>query len=110
MLLISETFVNRDTNTRYSETPPYEAWTDNLGKLYQALRKEHGRCTGHIYIDQAGDVKTVGWVFLKRVPYEGRVRDGDPTTYLREVWVTVYTRYEAHRTIEREYAAIGARS
>jgi hypothetical protein len=107
-MMIQETYVNRDTNTRYAESEPQRAFTDDLGKLYRSLRAEYGRCTGHIHVDQKdGEVKTIGWVFVKRVPYEGRVRDGEPRTYLREVWVTVYTKYEVQRTVEREYAAVG---
>src|SRR6266446_5663501 len=69
----------------------YETFTDNVGALYTSLVKEHGRCTGRMYVDEAvasaaggGGTRQrhVGWVFLRRKKYEGRVRDGDPKTYL----------------------------
>jgi hypothetical protein len=99
-MLISETFVNLDREVRYSEVPPYEPFTDDLGELYRSLRAEYGRCTGHVYIDRAdAQPLAVGWVFVKRVPY-----DDCNKTYLREVWITCYQTIET--TTKREYLGV----
>ena len=76
----------------------YEAFTDDLGRLFRDLQKEYGRCISKIYVDRGRrqedntlfvlglthpiTTEEIGWVFQKRVPYTD-CKD----TYLREVWV-----------------------
>jgi hypothetical protein len=98
-MLISETFVNLDKGIRYSETVPYEPWTHDPGRLFKTLQREYGRCTGHVYVDKDGNTLAVGWVFMKRVPY-----DDCADTYLREVWITCYHAIET--TTHHEYLEV----
>ena len=84
---ISETFVNKDTNTRFSETEPYESRFDNYGDLYRFCVREWGRCTGKVHTDtKDSTILDVGWIFIKRDVYSDRRGD----TYNREVWVTIH--------------------
>jgi hypothetical protein len=85
MLLIEERFVNQDENCIFGSTEPYEPFTENVGQLFRSLRKDYGRCTGHVYQDTKDGTIAIGWVFLGRDNYEGESR-----TYLREVWVTLF--------------------
>lgn len=85
MLLIQETFVNATEGYRFGEGEPYEPYTEDTGKLFRAMQKEYGRCTGHIYIDGPEGTKKVGWVFIKTMQYEDCTK-----TYEREVWVTLH--------------------
>jgi hypothetical protein len=97
MLEIQESFVNATRGCRTGESDWYEPYTDDRGKLFRSLVKEHGRCIGKVYIDRrtpvAGDALLaayetdaipVGWVFLKRTAY-----DRSQQTFLLETWVTV---------------------
>lgn len=104
-LLISETYVDRTTGGVYGETGVYEAFTDNPGVLFRRLRREYGKCDGRVYVDnEEGDPVAVGWVFVKRVEYEdARNRE----TYLREVWVTLFDKYEERTVVDCDYHAIG---
>lgn len=91
-LVISESFINATTETRYGNADWYEPFTDNIGRLYKDLQREYGRYTGHVYVDTSTrDSVPVGWVFVKRVEYEdaGRYGSRGDKTYLREVWVSV---------------------
>jgi hypothetical protein len=78
----------------------YESGFETPGALFRAMRREHGRCTGHVHVDRDGRTLTIGWVFLKRRRYED-----SPDTYLAETWVTVHER-EPTRTIEHHYAEV----
>lgn len=87
-LEIREIFINKDMHARYGDSGWYECWQDKRGDLYRALVKEYGRCIGSAYINHPIEANIhikVGWVFLSRVPYEGR----GVGTYLRETWVEV---------------------
>ena len=92
MKVISESFINATTETRYGDSGWYRPFTDDVGRLYRSLQSEYGRCTGHGYIDTtSGETVPVGWVFVKRVEYDDAGRYGfrGERTYLREVWVSV---------------------
>lgn len=109
-LYVSESYVNATKGYEFGESGPQEAYTDDPGELFRALRREYGRCIGKVYVDdRSGDpalVRAVGWVFVKRMRYED-ARPGDPDpTYLREVWVTLH---DAPDTVtrERHYHTIG---
>lgn len=90
MLQMRETFVNETKGYQFGETDWYEPYTDNRGALFLSLQREYGRCVSTMYRDrQDGTVVRVGWVFQKRMEYEGaRTRDD---TYIREAWVELRT-------------------
>lgn len=103
-MYISETFVNETKGYRFGETGPFEAWTDDKGKLFRSLRQEYGRCTGRVYVDTDGKTKPVGWVFEKRMKYEdARGNDREQDYYTRSVWVTLHTALPT-RTTKYHYA------
>lgn len=102
-MLVSETFINATKGWQIGETEPYEPYTDTTGELFRAMQKEYGRCTSAVYIDSpAGPPQRVGWVFEKKMRYEdARGNDPERDFYTREVWITLYDRFE--RKVEREY-------
>lgn len=107
-LWVSETYVNADKGYTYGDQPPYESFTDDPGELYRRMRREYGRCTGSVRVDTAdGKSIKIGWVFHRRVPYEGPHRAGQPTTYLQETWITLYDKQD---TVVRtkHYHSLGA--
>lgn len=82
---MNESFVDLSKGVRYGASGWFEAFTDDLGELFRALRSEYGRCVSKVYVDATdGKVRAVGWVFVKRVEYTDSAK-----TYLREVWVEV---------------------
>ncbi len=86
-ILASEDYVNATEGHRTGDSGgPYETFTDHVGTLYRAFRKEYGRCVGSVHVTQGGKDKRVGWIFHKRVKY-----DDCAETYLREVWITLHT-------------------
>jgi hypothetical protein len=102
-LYVQESFVNRTKNLRYGDdSVVYATGYDHAGKLFRALRKEYGRCTGHVYIDTADPQhpQKIGWVFVKRQTYSN-----SRETYLQEVWVTVHTAPPT-RTVTYHYATL----
>jgi hypothetical protein len=87
-IMVREQFVNLDSGSRFGDTGWQERFADDLGDLYRAARRAHGRCTSKVYRDgQDGQAVPVGWTFVKRVAYESSYRP-NPETYLQEVWVT----------------------
>jgi hypothetical protein len=105
-MLVSEVFINATKGHRFGESEPYEPYTDNIGELFRAMQKEYGRCTSAVYVETpAGPPQRVGWVFEKRMRYEdARGNDRERDYYTREVWVTLYDRFE--RKTERDYHAL----
>ena len=77
---------------------PCETKYETPGKLYKALLKEHGRCISKVYVDIDSTQKQIGWVFLKRRPYDDTPRE----TFLCETWVTVHSGAPT-RTIKYDY-------
>lgn len=78
----------RDNGDRVSlgSSGAYETSATTPGELYRLCLKEYGRCTGRVYVDREnGPTLTVGWVFLKRMPYEDDPRHSS----IIETWVTV---------------------
>ncbi len=84
-LQVREQFVDLTRGCRTGDSDWYETWTNNIGRLFKSLQKEHGRCRGRIYQDTPdGSADPIGWVFEK----VGRYSDtGEP--FRRETWVTV---------------------
>ena len=68
------------------ESGVYETFTDNVGRLFLAFQREHGRCLGNVYIDNAdGEARKVGWVFEKRRKYSDCNE-----TFIAQTWVTLH--------------------
>lgn len=97
-MLVSETFVNETRGWVYSESPPCEPWTFDLGRLFRYAQQEFGRCVSCVYVDTPAGPKKIGWVFEKRCEYEDT---GEP--YLRQVWVQFH-RTEDLDTIRKKQA------
>ena len=88
MLILEEYVQERNDGMRYhaGESGMYEPYTENKGELFRAMQREHGRCTGHVYIDGEGmEPVKVGWVFQKRVKFSDCNE-----TFLQETWVTLH--------------------
>jgi hypothetical protein len=85
-LFVQEVGVNVTEGYRFAESPVYETGFDTPGEVYRASLREHGRCTGKVYVDKDGKALPVGWVFLRRAQY-----DDCKETYLQETWVTLHT-------------------
>jgi hypothetical protein len=87
--LVKQTFVDATQNCIFGSTEfePFEVG-DERGDIYKYGQREHGRCQSKMYIEKKdGTVKEIGWVFEKRVAYEGRHSRGE--TYLQQVWLEV---------------------
>lgn len=83
MLVIKEVWVNRTRDYIVGDSGYYQPFTDDLGTLFNSLRKEYGRCIGHVYRDTPdGTADKIGWVFEKLSKYEDT---GEK--YLAETWV-----------------------
>ena len=87
-LWASTTAIDKTNNARCGGDPaPFETFTHDMGVLYRDCRKEYGRCVSHVYQDKtSGETLCIGWVFLKRFPY-----DDGKGSFLCETWVTVLT-------------------
>jgi len=89
-MFVEEIHINATEGYWLGDPTTYEAWTEDVGKLFRRLQREYGRCVSKVYIDVAyphiGCKKAhqVGWVFQKRRQYSD-IED----TYLHEVWVTL---------------------
>ncbi len=84
MLITQETYINATERCVIGETGWYEAFTDDLGKLFRALQKAYGGCVSKVYVDTPdGTPDEIGWVFQRQDKYE----DADKW-YTLEVWVT----------------------
>lgn len=108
---IETSWINRTENYRIHDDvqPIKETYFDEdvtPGEIYRESLKEHGRCTGKVYIDVKTDDDTVtvaqhiGWVFEKREKY-----DDSKETFLQETWVTLLTEYDPRP--RRTYANLG---
>lgn len=65
---------------------------DSKGRIFKDLQKEHGACTGAMYIDSDNGAVQVGWVFRKLREYENADRaglTGRDRFFLAETWVEV---------------------
>jgi hypothetical protein len=84
-----ECFERRDDGKRYGlyQSKPYETFTSNRKKLFNALQREFGPCKGSLYIEYPdGSSQRVGWHFEKRVKYT----DSDKS-FNQETLVTIVT-------------------
>jgi hypothetical protein len=108
---VEEIYLDADAQVGIGESGVYETKYDSLGELYRALQAEFGRCTGKMYVDVKENdtildscgvwpvknhVVQRGWVFLARCPYD----DVPTKTYLREVWVTVWSKQPVFRMVQ----------
>ena len=116
-MLVSETFINATEGYQFGDSEPYEPYTDDVGRLFREMQKEYGRCVSSVYVDEpsgtkladtgqpSGKVKRIGWVFQKRMEYEGYRGHGE-RFYTREVWVMLH---DAPDTVtrKRHYHVLG---
>lgn len=82
-MLINEEYIDRTAGLNLGSSGFYEPFTDDIGRLFKALKKENGKCVSKIYEDKNN--KQIGWVFQRKLRYE----DVDEH-YIRETWVTVH--------------------
>jgi len=79
---------------------------DEIGKLYRACQKEHGRCVSKVYVDDiSGRTKAIGWVFRSRKECDHCYKSTD--TYLQETWITLYSGMPKTVTIYAKPIVIG---
>ena len=85
-LMVRCIYINKDKDALIGADPePYEAFTDDRGRLFRDCQREYGRCVSRMYREfKDGPDRAVGWVFQGRDKYQ----DCDET-YMREVWVEV---------------------
>lgn len=91
-LYMTEKYINKTEGYGFGDSgdEPYETFSAFPGELYRASRNEYGRCTGKVYADREdGSTIHVGWVFEKKMTYDDFM---SKETYIREVWVTLYTK------------------
>jgi hypothetical protein len=112
--------VFEDDEHRYMECDPYieEVGSLTVGQLYRRMQEHFGRCIGHVHIDDGdsengtrANVRTIGWIYVKRVQYEDRFRTGyterrgKKDFYLRETWVTVLAN-KPRKIVEYDYVEV----
>lgn len=86
MILIQEELVNATENCRFGGNKPYEAYTDDVGRLFRDCQRQYGRCTGKVYIDlPSGKAKAIGWVFEKMARYSDTGGQ-----YKQQAWITLH--------------------
>lgn len=117
-MLIAESHLNATEGYRFSEdiitdlADTYMGEDASIGEIFRASQKEHGRCTGKVYIDTRTDKDPpgkyprtihVGWVFEKLDRYEDT---GEP--YKHETWITLLDKDETIRV--RKHHEIGGKS
>ena len=91
-IYVREVFTNETAGYRCGDSGVYEAFTDDIGRLFRAMQKEHGRCTSKVYIDRDGGAVHIGWHFEKRQQYEDTGRHGRPPKfYVAGCWVELHT-------------------
>lgn len=95
-ILVREEYLNATKGYSFGDSgEPYEAFTDDTGRLYKSLQGEYGKAS-NVYVDTtSGPVRHVGWAFTKRMRYEDARDNSEGSYYLREVWVTLYEPCEA---------------
>ncbi len=97
-MLVQEMHINATEGYRFGESPPYEAFSADVGELFRHARPEFGRCTGSVYADLPdGKAQRVGWVFQQPGRYADTGR-----LYLHETWVTLH-RQEPTRVVTYHY-------
>ena len=69
------------------------------GDIFRDSQKEYGRCVSKVYVETSDKVKHIGWVFEKKLPYDGDA-DRYDHSYIQEVWVTLLDKDETIRTVE----------
>lgn len=98
-MYISETYTNETKGYQFGESGVFEAWTDDKGKLFKGLQREYGRCISKVHIDTVKGVRTIGWVFEKRMKYDDERSNTPEDYYVRHVWVTLHEKKpEKHTT------------
>ena len=87
-IYVNETWIDRTANCGAGESDWYDTGRteDQRGELFQALRREYGRCVSKMYVELppelGGKTCPIGWVFEKRRRY-----DDTDEVYVLETWV-----------------------
>ena len=101
-MLVQETYVEKEMNCLVGEAEPYEPYTEDIGRLFRSMQREHGRCVSSVYVDtNDGKAMRVGWVFEKRRKYSDSSK-----TYLSETWVTLFEKWDKRTVIDCEYVSL----
>lgn len=103
-LLVRVSLVNATRKRLLGKWPPGEEFGpyEDLRSLYKDMKSEWGGRVSAMYLDSAdGGTRQVGWVFTRRVAYEGDPRK----TYVREAWVEVVR--EVSPAAEAAYESVG---
>jgi len=87
-MLIHEDYLSRERKGKEEaqsyycgESDYFEPFTTDRKRLFLALQKEHGACTGSVRLDTKDGAKRTGWVFARKVGGA-----------IHEVWVTLHER------------------
>lgn len=90
-----EIWVNATENYICGDSDIYETFTNDIGVLFRAFQREHGKCISKQYIDlKDGETRQIGWVFQKKRYYEDTKEP-----YIAETWISVHTKQD---TISRQ--------
>jgi hypothetical protein len=82
---VNETRVDVNRHCQLGNSGIFRTPFAKVGDLYRDMQKEHGRCTGKMYVDRGGKPVWVGWVFQKRDKYTDSKK-----SFLLETWVNFY--------------------
>lgn len=107
-MFVREEYFNETRGYRFGSSDWYEAYTDDVGKLFRDMQREFGRCRGKVYVDLPdGTAKQVGWTFEKKMQYEDYRGHGE-RYYVRTVWVSLADRVErVPGQVNVDYATVG---
>lgn len=89
-MFAKETFVNATRHYQFGDSGLQETFTDDTGKLFRHLQKEHGKCISAVYLDVEGKTRRIGWVFQKLVQYDDARNNKPESFFLQEVWVELH--------------------
>lgn len=88
MLQILESYFNATEDCFLCDSGWYEPFTEDVGRLFRRLQREHGRCVSRVYVDGPdGQSWPQGWVFQKRRRYDGARSPSDK--YSVQTWVSM---------------------
>ena len=87
-LVVSEDILNASKEYTIYQSGWIEIDYAPMGQLYRNSRSWHGRCAGHVYIDNVNHgAIPVGWVFLCRKEYSNlHPHKRFDRYYIQEVW------------------------
>lgn len=101
-IFVNEEWLDTKRNLWIGESGVYETCMDTPGEVFRACQREHGRCVSKMYVDRESGAVPIGWVFVKRIPYDDAPRE----SFLRETWVSLHEGPPT-RTVKCHYLPIG---